>query len=276
MSQYSWATCPTAVETQVNTLCAHLQVVLETNLSGIYLHGSLAMGCFNPACSDIDLLVVTSQGMSVETKRQIVHLLLHASRAPSPIEISFLVEQQMYPFQHPLPFDLHYGGSHREQYRQALISGQWMRWNDETKRDIDLAAHLTVTLARGICLFGKPIKEVFPAVPAQYYVAAIVDDFQWGRNRIADNPLYFVLNACRVYAYLLDGSIFSKDEGGSWGLLTLPGEYHGVITQALDIYRGSRKDEPIDVTALDLFATYMEERIKNLLETKGEQPLNGD
>ena len=62
--------------------------------------------------------------------------------------------------------------------------------------------------------------------------------------------------------------IFSKDEGGSWGLLTLPGEYHSVIAQALEIYRGSRKDEPFDVAALDLFATYMDEQVRNLLETK--------
>src|SRR5262249_37897529 len=144
MGQYSWAACPRAVETQVNTLCMHLQVLLETNLIGIYLHGSLAMSCFNPDRSDIDLLVVTARGMSIETKRLAVQLLLRSSMAPNPIEISFLVEQQMHPFEHPLPFDLHYGESHREQYRQALISGEWMQWNDETKRDNDLAAHLTV------------------------------------------------------------------------------------------------------------------------------------
>ena len=86
---------------------------------------------------------------------------------------------------------------------------------------------------------------------------------------MADNPLYFILNACRVYAYLLDGSIFSKDEGGSWGLRILPGEYHSVITQALDIYRGSHKDELFDVAALDQFAAYMDEQVKKLLEKKG-------
>jgi len=273
MSQYSWVTCPPPVKAQVNTFCAHLQALLETNLSGIYLHGSLAMGCFNPDRSDIDLLVVTSQGMSIETKRRVVQLLLHSSMTPNPIEISFLVEQQLHPFRHPLPFDLHYGESHREQYHQALISGEWMRWNDETRSDIDLAAHLTVTLARGICLSSKPIKVVFPAVPAQYYAASIVDDFQWGKDRMVDNPVYFILNACRVYAYVLEGDIFSKDEGGSWGLLNLPGEYHSVITQALEIYRGNRKDEPFDSAALDLFAAYMDEQLKNLLETKGKRPL---
>ncbi len=33
-------------------------------LTGIYLHGSLAMGCFQPEKSDIDLLVVIGNELS--------------------------------------------------------------------------------------------------------------------------------------------------------------------------------------------------------------------
>jgi hypothetical protein len=36
-------------------LLATLQDILKENLVGMYLHGSLAMDCFNPARSDIDL-----------------------------------------------------------------------------------------------------------------------------------------------------------------------------------------------------------------------------
>ena len=32
--------------------------VLREELTGIYLHGSLAMGCFNPEKSDIYLIVI--------------------------------------------------------------------------------------------------------------------------------------------------------------------------------------------------------------------------
>ena len=273
MGQYSWATCPTAVETQVNTFCAHLQAVLETNLLGIYLHGSLAMGCFNPEHSDIDLLVVTTRAMSIEIKRQVVQLLLHSSMAPNPIEISFLVEQQLHPFQHPLPFDLHYSEAWRERYHRELANGSWTKWNDTIRTDADLAAHFTIVLNRGVCLLGKPVKEVFPPVPARYYIASIVGDFADARDARLTMPVYFILNACRVYAYLLDGSILSKDEGGAWGLLTLPGEYHNVIAQALDIYRGIHNDELFDLAVLDLFAAYMNERIKILLETKEQQLL---
>ena len=38
---------------------ARFQNILKENLVGVYLHGSAVMGCFNPAKSDIDLIVVT-------------------------------------------------------------------------------------------------------------------------------------------------------------------------------------------------------------------------
>lgn len=86
-----------------------------------------------------------------------------------------------------------------------------------------------VTLNRGICLHGKPIEEVFPLVPLQYYIASIVGDFEDARDGRTTMPVYFILNACRVYAYLLEGSIFSKDEGGAWGIRSLPKEFRAII-----------------------------------------------
>jgi predicted nucleotidyltransferase len=38
-----------------------LSEMLGSNLVGVYLHGSLAMGCFNPHASDIDVLVITQR-----------------------------------------------------------------------------------------------------------------------------------------------------------------------------------------------------------------------
>lgn len=33
------------------------KMIFKEDLTGIYLHGSLAMGCFNPKKSDIDLMI---------------------------------------------------------------------------------------------------------------------------------------------------------------------------------------------------------------------------
>lgn len=264
MAQYAWDNCPIAIKRQVIILKEDLQTLLGTNLIGLYLHGSLAMGSFNLDSSDLDLLVVTAVKIPVEIKRQIAELLLQSSMAPRPIEISFLVEQEMHPFQHPLPFDLHYSESWREKYERALANREWITWNDAIQKDHDLAVHLAVTLNRGICLFGKPAKQTFPSIPTQYYQASIIGDFKDAYTNRASMPVYFVLNACRVYAFQLEGNILSKDEGGLWGLRLLPAEYHHIIQQALDLYRGNHINEQFDEIALDRFAAFMDQHIQDL------------
>lgn len=46
--------------------------IFGENLTGVYLHGSLAMGCFNPDKSDIDLIIVTEEAPTEEQKLQLM------------------------------------------------------------------------------------------------------------------------------------------------------------------------------------------------------------
>ena len=244
--QYSWASCPTDVRRQVTRLVDELRATLGEDLIGVYLHGSLAMGCLNPERSDLDLLVVTGHGMSVETKRAIVETLLAVSNQPRPVEISFLRESDLRPWRHPAPFDLHYGeGAWRERMQQVLADGAWRHWNDETRHDPDLAAHVMVTRARGIVLHGRPIEEVFPPVPGEDYYDSIYDDLRWILDHPDENPVYGVLNACRVLGYAETGRVLSKDEGAVWALARLPGEHHPVVRHALTVYRGDGEGLPL-------------------------------
>jgi streptomycin 3"-adenylyltransferase len=124
-----------------------------------------------------------------------------------------------------------------------------------------LAAHITITLSRGICLMGPPITAVFPPVPPEDYVKSIVADFAWAGEFMAANPVYFLLNACRVYAYFLEAKILSKDEGGEWAARHLPEAFQGIVAQALSSYRGQPGEGPIDAQALQAFASYIGERL---------------
>src|SRR5947209_4691694 len=107
MPQHGWPDCPRAVRDQVEHFVAAVRQILPEELQGAYLHGSLAMGCFNPERSDIDLLFVTQHRMPAETKRRLAELTLCCSNAPRPIESSFLRRQDMHPWQYPTPFDFH-------------------------------------------------------------------------------------------------------------------------------------------------------------------------
>lgn len=45
----------------LNKIVGSYKDILKDNLVGIYIHGSLAMNCFNPKSSDIDFLVVIKE-----------------------------------------------------------------------------------------------------------------------------------------------------------------------------------------------------------------------
>ena len=130
MYQYNWQSCPIPVRAQIQTLCEQVSAALGDTLIGIYLHGSLALGCFNPERSDLDLLVVNAQPMSVETKRHIVGLLLQISKRPGPLEISFLVLPDLRPFAIPrllTSTTARYGGKRSVKIWQTAPGGAGMR-----------------------------------------------------------------------------------------------------------------------------------------------------
>ncbi len=249
-----------AASAQLQTVCECLHTLLGEEIVGIYLHGSLAMGCFHPHHSDLDLLVVTRHRMSVDRKQQVMALLLRLSNAPFPIEISFLVFSEIHPFEHPLPFDLHYSEMWREQTSRELAEGTRQRWNEESRRDPDLTAHVMITRHRGLTLSGKPIPEVFPLVPDEAYALSILGDYHDARASRKEHLVYFVLNACRVHAFLENGKILSKEEGGRYGLTVIPGQFHPLIRQALASYRGAvQLDAPFEESRLDAFAAFMDQ-----------------
>jgi predicted nucleotidyltransferase len=268
MSQYGWADCPEAIRHQVIALISDLQNILGDNLIGVYLHGSLAMGCFNPARSDIDLIVVLQTELEVEIKRRLAESLLRHSNVPRPIEISLLAASDLTPWRHPTPYVFHYSEDWRGRYTGALASGAWRDWTTQPALDSDLAAHLTVTRRRGLCLYGAPTGQTVPPVPTRDYADSIVGDLWWARDRHAQEPSgispYLVLNACRVYAFLLEGAVLSKDEGGQWALAKLPDAVIGVVRQALGVYRGDCAPGPVDQDAHRRFMAYIESRVQEL------------
>ena len=247
MSQFGWQNCPADVKEQIESLIRGLRRRLNDNLIGVYLHGSLATGCFNPLRSDIDLLVVVRQRMTVETKRDLARIILDASQQPAPIEISFLSPEDLHPWRHPAPYDFHYSEDWREDFERERAGGDWTNWNAEERTDADLAAHITVLNHRGACLYGRSIKEVFPSVPEKDFVDSILADVlsaKFGLGGAAARfPVYVVLNACRTLAFMRDRSVLSKEEGGRWALANLPARFHKTITVALDEYRSGRNEQ---------------------------------
>lgn len=250
-----------AVRGQLENLLAVFRHTLGPDLAGVYLHGSLALGCFNPARSDLDLLVVSTRPLATGERRCLLERLLALSRRPAPVEISFLHRGQLHPWEHPARYDLHFSEHWRDQVTACLGQPAWPADEPAEQRDEDLALHVGMTLARGLALAGLPPEQIFPTVPAEHVRAALASDFNWGRERAEVYPVYFVLNTCRQLAYLAEGRLLSKVEGGTWATRRLPQEFHAVIRAALAEYACPPGPSGLDPAAVRRLSDYAAERI---------------
>lgn len=232
--------------------------LLKENLVGIYVHGSIAFGCFNWEKSDIDFLVVVHEEPALPQKEAMIQTLLALEKSgpPKGFEMSVVLRRYCEAFVYPTPYVLHYSNFHKERCRADVKT--FCRQMNGT--DADLAAHFTVTRAVGIALCGEAKEDLFGPVPSEYYWESIRMDVENAAEDIIKNPVYTVLNLCRVLAYRKEGLILSKKGGGVWGQKALPVRDHPLVQEALLCYE-SEKIFSFDPAQLRRFAADMLARI---------------
>ena len=233
--------------------------ILKDNLTGIYLHGSAVMGCFNPDKSDLDFIVVVNEKMDYASKKAFMDMVVELNeRGPAKgIEMSIVTRNVCKPFVYPTPFELHFSAMHIGWYKDNP-DDYILKMNGEDK---DLAAHFTIIGKRGKCLFGQPISEVFGEVSSQDYMDSIWEDIAEAPEDIAENTMYITLNLARVLAYRRDKLVLSKKEGGEWALKNLPEKYHAQIKAALDEYASSTSGT-YNMDLAKEYAKYMTDQIQ--------------
>lgn len=219
----SW---PEPAGSVLEELVAHVRDLLGPNLRGMYVYGSLAFECYNPARSDVDVLVLTRRRMAPETRRALSSL-LHRLEELARLEISFLSRGDLEPWRYPTPYDYHFSGS-AEKHDGA---GEYF------------ATEIANVRVRGVALVGPPATEAFPDVPHEDFLDSIERDLVWALDHVNERPGYAVLNSCRVLAYRRDRTIISKAEAGRWGLRFAPAEFHPLISDASAFYAGERDGE---------------------------------
>ena len=222
----------------IDDFIAAAREIIEEQLTGVYLHGSLAMGCFNPDKSDIDLIIVIEENISDEQKMKFMERVaaLNWQAPANGLEMSVVLRKYCNPFVYPTPFELHFSPAHL----------QWFcdRPQDYVRKmkgeDKDLAAHFTIIRHYGIVLYGERIENVFAKVPRENYIDSILEDVRDAKEEILKQPVYIILNLCRVLAFLEDGRILSKKEGAEWAIEHLPDDDSSVVCSALKCYRTNR------------------------------------
>ena len=208
--------------------------LLGEDLVGIYLHGSLAAGCFRWDRGDIDFLVVVKNPLPLEKKVALLEK-LHAleKRAPAGgFEMSVVLSSCCRALSYPVPFELHYSASHREEF-ELDPEGYCGRMHGE---DPDLICHIMTLHAFGEAIFGPQIRKVFGPVRREYALNAIRYDVKDALEHLHERPVYYVLNLCRSVAYQREELVLSKKDGGEWALKQMNSVYQRLIQAALNAY----------------------------------------
>lgn len=222
-----------------NQLTESSSRIFENNLVGIYLHGSMAMGCFNPKKSDIDLLIVIENAITELQKKNFMDVIvaLNDNTTEKGIEMSIVRREHCKKVVYPTPFDLHFSNMHLNWYKTNPM--EYIEKMNGT--DPDLVAHFVIIKNRGIVLCGGKINDVFGEIPSEAYLDSIKNDIMGAEDEITDNPIYIVLNLCRVLAYVQDRQVLSKKEGGEWGIKNIDSKFQGVLKEALACYASDQK-----------------------------------
>lgn len=246
------------VEKLLNFISKAYLDILKENLVGIYVHGSLAFGCFTWKKSDIDFVVVVHSSLKLKEKMSLIQVLyeLEEDGPEKGFEMSVVLLKDCQNFCYPTPFELHYSKYHQAKAKEDLEQYcKEMYGSDE-----DLAAHFMVIRCKGICQWGKPISEVFSEIPKAYYWKSILHDLEDAIELIMQNPMYAILNLCRAVAYWEQDMILSKKEGGEWALKNMPRLYNSLLQEAILEYQD--KENPIYQEEQCLsFVAYVQQRL---------------
>lgn len=237
--------------------------ILKDNLVGIYLHGSIVLGSYNPNVSDLDYIVVVKKPLSVADKQVLLHFSLNELLPLSPgkgLEFSVVLLEDTQHFIYPTPFDFHFSKFHYE----TAVANPAAYLNEMIGTDTDLATHFYLINQQGRVLTGLPINQVFEPVPAKYCWQSITHYMFNAKQDIVVDPTYVILNICRTLAFKEEQRVLSKLQGGRWGLAHLPKKYHGLIQQALSNYQVRTAQDIKNNYDESLAARFAEEMINKI------------
>lgn len=187
---------------------------LNDNLVGIYIHGSVAYGCYNSGRSDIDLIIVVKEKVTKKQKIEILKNILTVWKTlpKKGVEFSIVLKANCLSLKYPVPYELHFSKDWLDIYKNNLD----LIINDEFKCDWDLVTYFRLIRSRGVVLYGEPIKDVFSPVPNYIYLKSICIDLKGSYQDLEKDSVSVILNQCRILAFIHEESILSKKEAGKW------------------------------------------------------------
>lgn len=229
---------PDPVQTLLDEYVDLLRVRIPGLVTALYLHGSIALGAFNPRFSDIDFIAVVSQPVSDSEYEHLkaIHQFI-AHKYPSlPLQGSYLQTHHLGKFPpeiEPTPY-FSDGILHRAGHHDLNSITWWL-----------LKYH-------GVTVMGTPANVLPYSVDWELLVIHTQQnmDGYWSQYlrhpvRLAtlltdDGVQWTVLGVLRQWYTFETGDITSKTRAGEFAIKQLPFHWHQIIEEAIQLREGGR------------------------------------
>ena len=262
---------PEAVSSQIDAVVNIWKKHLGERLEGVYLHGSIALGAFNPDSGDIDILVVVNEPLTVQEKLDIAGEIIAIDKSPCPLEMSAITLVDAQTWKNPGNCVFHYSDYWTERYLKRLADGKSEVYvADHEFPDSDVTSYIGLINQSGIVLYGRQIKGTFADIPAEDFLEAIsadIDDYDFN----AYDARYFASNILilgRILSFKLEKRILSKYDAGLWMIENVPENLRYIPQAAMEFWFADSADSKTkalpDFPKEDLqnLREYLIERIK--------------
>lgn len=220
------------VNAVVASLLAELRAVLRDQFAGLYLHGSLATGDFDPATSDIDFVVVT--GKELPNAAVVVLAAMHrriragGSAWAARLEGSYI----------PRPALRRYDPANAR-HPSLKIEGGGQFGVRHHHSDWVIQRH--ILRQHGVVVAAPPPGSLIDPVSPDQLRAAVrtiltewwarsLDDATWLAT--GEYQAFAVLTMCRALHTLRHGTVVSKPAAARWAGETLPAPWPAIIDHA--------------------------------------------
>ena len=222
------------VNNLLRLLLAKMQAVLGDDLIGLYLDGSLALGDFDPATSDMDFIAAVAAPLTPEQSDALATMHRHIRDSGRPFATEL---EGSY---------IHLSALRRHDPADAVFPNI-ERGSDEVlklkEHHSDWVIHRYTVREHGITLYGPPPATLIDPVSADDVRAATAGVLRswWGtpaaveyiRAALPGGLAFIALTMCRALYALEYGTVVSKPVAGRWALTALDVRWHTLIERSL-------------------------------------------
>lgn len=256
--------CPLEVSELLDRLTAQFPKLLGDNLVGIYIYGSLTQAAFDPARSDIDIVVATRRDLDDKQFARVGDWLSKAAAENAwteRLQMLILAKEDIVTMDaracHYQFGKLTRGGS----------DGNPIPWIN--------------ILKSGITLYGPPATSFVPEITADMLFETLVREAGYLREELTEKPdgewrdvpkyrAYAVLTVCRILYSRQKLTLTSKPRAAIWALKNLPDEWHELILAAVDHDAGRAAKLPLG--RIRSFVRFAAAELKKPRKTSKSEP----